>query len=188
MLELPNHARVLDAGCGDGIISRYARAVRPDAAIYGIDIDDNARKKIPAFVKFYRKSIESTGFRKDYFDAVLCFHVLEHVERPSDAIDEIHRILKPGGLLLMEVPHWVSAITPIGYNFYSDPTHKKPFSKKSLRKLLEKKFFIKQIKFDSPVYFYLKKMSGYRKLLDGLGLYRTVVWAEASKPLAKNKT
>ncbi|MBI5061525.1 MAG: class I SAM-dependent methyltransferase, partial [Candidatus Aenigmarchaeota archaeon] len=132
---------------------------------------------------FSIRRVEDTKFRNNFFDAIFCFHVVEHLEMPEQCIDEFHRILKPGGLLLIETPHWVSAITPVGYKFYSDPTHKKPFSKKSLRALLERKFLVKQLKFDSPVYFYLKRMSGYRKFLDAVGLYRTVVWAEAEKAI-----
>lgn len=39
------------------------------------------------------------------FDLVLCYHVLEHIPNDAKAMAELHRILKPGGLLLAQVPH-----------------------------------------------------------------------------------
>jgi len=39
-----------------------------------------------------------------HFDAVLCIHVLEHVENDRKALEEIHRVLKPGGWALLTVP------------------------------------------------------------------------------------
>ena len=40
------------------------------------------------------------------FDFVWCSHVLEHIEADQDAINEIHRVLAPGGVLLAQVPIW----------------------------------------------------------------------------------
>jgi 2-polyprenyl-3-methyl-5-hydroxy-6-metoxy-1,4-benzoquinol methylase len=40
----------------------------------------------------------------DYFDAILCIAVLEHVENPEEVVPELHRVLKPGGHLVLEVP------------------------------------------------------------------------------------
>ncbi len=42
-----------------------------------------------------------TGFQENSFDAVLLFEVLEHIFHPHQAINEVHRVLKPGGLCLL---------------------------------------------------------------------------------------
>ncbi|MFH0832253.1 MAG: class I SAM-dependent methyltransferase [Candidatus Aenigmatarchaeota archaeon] len=179
--ELPRNSKVLDAGCGSGIISKFIKKIRNDVNIYGID---KKSAKLPSFVKFKKCDVEKLTFKNSYFDAVFCFHVIEHLDLPKKAVDEFHRVLKKNGKLVVETPHWVSAITPVGYKFYSDKTHKKPFSKKSLKSLLSR-FKVQKICFDTPVYFYLKEFDRKflipRKILNAVGLYKTVVWAYAIK-------
>jgi ubiquinone/menaquinone biosynthesis C-methylase UbiE len=43
-------------------------------------------------------------FADDSFDAILCIHVLEHVQQDRQALHELHRVLKPGGWGLLDVP------------------------------------------------------------------------------------
>jgi SAM-dependent methyltransferase len=61
-------------------------------------------------------------FPENTFDCVLAEHVLEHVDNLIRVIEELHRITKPGGLILVEVPHYSSR------DFYTDPTHNHAFS------------------------------------------------------------
>jgi len=94
------HGRVLDIGCADG----WARASLDENCIYtGLDF--------PATVKgLYgtRPDVFADGallpFRDDTFDTVLLLEVLEHVAHPAQVLAEIHRVLKPGGVLLMSMP------------------------------------------------------------------------------------
>ncbi len=59
------------------------------------------------------------------FDLVICLHVLEHVQNLVGATTELHRVLKPGGLLFVEVPYFTSV------HFYTDPTHVHAFTTRS---------------------------------------------------------
>lgn len=59
-------------------------------------------------------------------DEVNCSHVLEHVDDCCRLVREIHRILKAGGRLRLEVPHFSSAWA------HADPTHKRLFSAHTL--------------------------------------------------------
>lgn len=61
----------------------------------------------------------------DRFDLAVCLHVLEHVENLVEATTELHRVLKPGGLLFVEVPFFSSV------HFFTDPTHVRAFSTRS---------------------------------------------------------
>ena len=61
----------------------------------------------------------------DTFDLVVCLHVLEHVQNLVDATTELWRVLKPGGLLFVEVPYFTSV------HFFTDPTHAHAFSSRS---------------------------------------------------------
>ncbi len=51
---------------------------------------------------------ESTGFAENYFDYVLSFEVLEHVQNPAQVIDEMHRVLRPGGKIFISSCNYAS--------------------------------------------------------------------------------
>jgi len=55
----------------------------------------------------YRVDAENIGFPDGAFNCVICSEVLEHVRRPQRVIEEIHRVLEEGGLLILTVPFWV---------------------------------------------------------------------------------
>lgn len=55
-------------------------------------------------------------------DEVHFYHVLEHLDEPIKILEEIHRFLKPGGILYMRVPHFSSN------GAFTDITHNRPFS------------------------------------------------------------
>ena len=61
-------------------------------------------------------------FQDNFADEIHLYHVLEHLDDPVKKIEEIHRILKPGGILYMRVPHFSSN------GAFTDITHKRPFS------------------------------------------------------------
>jgi SAM-dependent methyltransferase len=50
-------------------------------------------------------------FEDGTFDEIEAFHVIEHLDRPFDVMRELHRILKPGGLLHVKVPHFSRGFT-----------------------------------------------------------------------------
>lgn len=50
------------------------------------------------------QDIQSLNFESNSFDFIICNHVLEHVENDQLAISEIHRVLKPGGFAILQVP------------------------------------------------------------------------------------
>ena len=61
-------------------------------------------------------------FDENSVDEVRSSHCFEHLDNLVALMEDIHRILKPGGLLIFTVPH-VSNI-----DFFRDPTHKRPFT------------------------------------------------------------
>jgi len=60
-------------------------------------------------------------FRDNSIDEIHLYHVLEHLHDPIKKLEEIHRILKPGGILHMRVPHFSSM------GAFTDITHVRPF-------------------------------------------------------------
>lgn len=60
-------------------------------------------------------------FKKGSVDEIHMYHVLEHLQNPLPKIEELHRILKPNGLLHIRVPHFSSL------GAFTDITHIRPF-------------------------------------------------------------
>lgn len=94
---LPGETRVLDAGCGEGVlVDEYADRLR----ISGLDMSY-------ASDRVTRGSLTALPYADGEFDRALCLDVLEHLsfdEQPR-ALAELFRILKPGGRLLVSVPN-----------------------------------------------------------------------------------
>ena len=60
-------------------------------------------------------------FENDFADEIHMYHVLEHLHDPLHKMEELHRILKPGGVLYLRVPHFSSM------GAFTDITHIRPF-------------------------------------------------------------
>ncbi len=106
--EIPAGGRVLDVGCGNGVISRHLGQFGYD--VLGIDISlktiDVARSKntLPN-VRFEAISAEALTAQGERYDAVICSEVLEHLDRPGELLKVIHASLKDNGLLVVTVPN-----------------------------------------------------------------------------------
>jgi SAM-dependent methyltransferase len=78
-------------------------------------------------------------FAPESFDAISMFHVLEHEQQPLDLLRRVHRILKPGGRLLVGVPNAASLARRLfgrhwmGYDF---SRHRQVFTPRSLQATL----------------------------------------------------
>lgn len=99
--------RLLDCGCGSGSITRgIARIVAPGEVV-GIDIAaseiDHARtgalREKVTNARFEVGNLYELAFPDASFDAIFCHNVLEHLNEPSNALREMRRVLKPGGVI-----------------------------------------------------------------------------------------
>ena len=187
--SLPPKARVLDAGCGTGHNSRYALFLRPDLKITGLDIEPSYKEDVPKEITFVSGDINRLRFKNESFDAVLCFHLIEHLPDPRKAASELRRVLKTGGLLFAEAPNWVCTLLPIGTNFWDDPTHLRPHSKASFTEIF-KDFQALLLETDEPIMFFLPSLYNIprggltnliRKVMSFFGLFRIAVFLIAKK-------
>ncbi|MEO0606934.1 MAG: class I SAM-dependent methyltransferase [Pseudomonadota bacterium] len=129
--------RVLDLGCGEG---RHVHGlyILGGLDITGVDLDEPSLEAAakglttlppipdvpPSHVTFETGDATQLRFEDDYFDAVICSEVLEHLPDYDAAIAEMRRVLKPDGKLCVSVPHawpericWQLAPPPNGYAF-----------------------------------------------------------------------
>jgi SAM-dependent methyltransferase len=136
--------RALDVGCATGALLAALRDFGWDPQ--GVEISEaqarygEARYGLP----IYAGTLEAAAFPPDYFDLVHASHLIEHLNSPASFLDEVARVLAPGGLLALTTPNadgfqarllgprWRSAI----YD------HLYLFSLRSLRELLESRGFV----------------------------------------------
>lgn len=137
--------RLLDVGCGYGYFLDMIQKKGWD--VTGIDPSANAvsiaQKK---GLNITRKTIEEMDYPENSFDAVTMFYVLEHLPDPYDALKKILVMLKPGGMLILRIPHTtpiVQLLSLLGIknNLYDAPFHLYDFSPKTMTSLLEKAGF-----------------------------------------------
>ncbi len=105
MLGDPEGKTLLDIGADNGVISYLFR--EKGGTWFSADLEAATVASIRALVSedVYQIDGGSTPFRDDQFDAVVIIDFLEHIEDDRHFVGELHRILKPGGRLIVNVPH-----------------------------------------------------------------------------------
>ncbi|MBI4329452.1 MAG: class I SAM-dependent methyltransferase [Chloroflexi bacterium] len=97
--------KLLEVGCGEGATLLRAREAGWEVTGTEIapDLVGHVRDRLGLDCKL--GTLAGLGFPSDSFDAVLINQVLEHVEDPKSELREIHRILKPKGVVVIGVPN-----------------------------------------------------------------------------------
>ena len=105
ILPTEEKIKILDIGCALGDFTKRVWQLDPKNEIYGIDISENAiamvSKEYPN-MKFKVESLPELSFRDNSFDLILCLEVLYYLnaEDRIKSLENIRRVLKPGGYLL----------------------------------------------------------------------------------------
>ncbi len=99
--------KVLDVGCGRGVLlETFADA---GFETHGFEISADATRGIDSRAHIRTAgSLSEAEYPSEFFDRVVIWHVLEHVRDPRATIAEIHRVLKPGGQIVVAVPNFSS--------------------------------------------------------------------------------
>lgn len=115
-LELQDGDRIIDLGCGMGFYLLALGKLREQAQV---GYDNDLHRLLQAKARnskawIVNGRLEDIPISESGFDKVLLSEVLEHLPDDARALEEIHRILKPGGILSVSVPH-------VDYPFLWDP-------------------------------------------------------------------
>jgi SAM-dependent methyltransferase len=106
--QLAAGRRVLDAGCGTAYGSRIlAEAGAPE--VVGIDIVgeviEAVKPGLPPSIHLVEGDVRELPFRNGEFDLVVCFEVIEHLDDPQRALDELARVTSEKGILAVSSPN-----------------------------------------------------------------------------------
>jgi len=114
-------AALLDVGCLEGSLTRlYAERIGT-RRVHGVDVAglEGARRRGVDAIAFDLNSGAPLPYPDAYFDAVVCIETLEHVLPTDRLVCELHRVLKPGGIGIVDVPRLDSflniALLLLGY-------------------------------------------------------------------------
>ena len=142
--------RVLDAACGLGYGSYFFGQMTSITSVTGIDGSeygiDYARQNFASMdkkISFKQGYLPNclSEFEDGYFDAIVSFETLEHVEDPEALLTEFERILAPGGRIIVSVPNDWSDETGEDPN----PYHLHVYTLEKLKKQLRAKFLLEAL-------------------------------------------
>lgn len=136
--------RILDLGCGRGFTLAALREMGWECVGTELSEEMAAEARKTAGVQVLLGGPEEFPFPGGSFDAVTAWHSLEHMERPVRTVREVARLLKPGGLLLVEVPDANSLQARVGGGrwFHFDvPRHLYHFTREGLAAILAEEGF-----------------------------------------------
>ena len=162
LAERSSGKRLLDIGCGCGYFLDVARDMGWAAS--GSDISSAAVKhaKDVLGLDVFCGKINDAEYPDNIFDVVTMWDVIEHVDHPRAIINEINRILKPGGLLVIETPNANSLIHRIAHIIY-----RMSFGKIS--------YFLEKIYIPSHLYYFSKMTMGSMLQNSGFSIEKSKV-------------
>lgn len=143
--------KVLDIGCG---IGRHLDILETAKLRVGVDISLGALKRAQALSDdvFAQANAYHLPFKSHSWDTILSVDVIEHLEYPSDLLQEIARLLQVNGLLILQTPNYpikrlydvVNYLKLHGWrkSIRDDPTHVSKLSWCKLESLIAQSFVI----------------------------------------------
>lgn len=156
-LDISTTGKILDYGCGQGVLTALLKEILPTWNVCGTDISnkaiESARIKYPACNFFLLNELE----KDTKFDLIFSHHVLEHVLDLEESLNEIATFCLPQGKQIHILPcgnsgsfeHYVSQLTKNGFErngrfFFEEEGHLRRLESEDLEHLLDKHGFLKE--------------------------------------------
>jgi SAM-dependent methyltransferase len=151
--KFPTPGRMLDLGCGSGWFMHSMR--NRGWVTQGVEINASAaelgRKNYG--LDIFAGTLRQANFPDGHFDYIRSNHSFEHIASPGDTLDEIHRVLRPDGKVMIGVPN-VDSLNAKMYGRYwwhlCAPVHPLTYSVQTLSRLLKKHHFaVERVNYNS---------------------------------------
>jgi len=156
LFQLKAGARILDVGAGTGgIIPYLLKVIGPAGSIWAVDFAEEMVKigrmkfRKESRVMFELASVEDLPYKHKFFDHVVCFGAFPHFEHKDKALEEMGRVLKPRGSLL--IAHALSSVALRSHHQNCGPVSTDFLPEEGqMRSLLEKAGFQVKRLIDQP--------------------------------------
>jgi SAM-dependent methyltransferase len=141
--DLPDNARILDVGCGDGFhLDLLQKFGKSSWQLEGIDMSDRAVEmgKLRG-LEIHQGTVQSMAIPEGTYDLAFMIATIEHVDQPLEVLQAVGKMLKPGGRVVMVTDNtdtldfkWFQGRHWGGYHF---PRHWNLFSPLTIRRLAQ---------------------------------------------------
>ena len=181
--------RVLDVGCGRGELLRVFK--NRGWEVEGTELSEASAQYARKIFQLPVKVGELTelAMPPEHYDAIVLWHVLEHVTYPDALIQEIHRLLKPNGVVLISVPNFSSPeakFTGASWFHLDIPRHQFHFGSHTLLKWLQANHFSKlETSYFTPEY---DLFSFVQSIQSKMGLQQNLLYNLLRSPGARFST
>mgnify|MGYP001559767924 FL=1 len=140
---LPARGQLLDVGAATGFFLKLARG--RGWVVAGLEISGYASRLAQrSGLPVTQGTLQSAGYPSNSFDAVVLLDVIEHLSDPAALVDQCRRILRPGGLLVINTPDTSSLWARIyksRWHAFCPPEHLSYFSPSNHGRILDRRGF-----------------------------------------------
>lgn len=139
-------AKFLDVGCSAGFLLDYARSQGYE--VHGLELNEQACEFAAKSYGVYpqKKLLEDCDYSDNSFDVISMIGVVEHLPHPLQTLKIVHRLLKPGGVFIGQVPNVQSLVVMVLHDLsrtFTGRDHLAYYSQQTLQALLAKVGFKK---------------------------------------------
>ena len=142
ILKYKSSGRILDVGCGDGILLKFFQEQGFD--VYGVESGDVSYAVKILGLNIHNGRLEDANYQDGFFDVISFYHVFEHLHDPFKTLLLVHSLLNNNGIVVIEVPNFAGFEARIFRSSWvgiSAPLHLYHFTLKTLAELLTKAGF-----------------------------------------------
>ncbi len=156
----PDDRRIVDIGCGEGITLEYLKGRFPERRVEGIDAEaENIDICLRHGLTAQHGTVYALPFRDAELDCCYLTDVIEHLDRPEAAVSEVHRVLRPGGRLIIVFPRDVMftvarLMTGKFSGAFYFPGHVRQWTPREMSALLNREGFSLRMQQNLPFFFW----------------------------------
>jgi ubiquinone/menaquinone biosynthesis C-methylase UbiE len=141
--KLQSIDRVLDIGCGTGILLKQLASTYPQSRLFGVDpvpkMLEVARQRLPETIDLAQGWAEKLLFEDEQFDVAISCNMFHYIRQPMIALQEMRRVLRMGGKLIITDwcdDYWTCHLCDIFLRRF-DRAHFKTYRQQEFRQILE---------------------------------------------------